>query len=92
MAAMNINKNQFEEMIRDVKNRMRYPRALSILGAFLVASSFTVLFGGDFLDAAVAGIIGILIVVLESFSFKNIVLLKEFLKSSKITKNPKPLI
>ena len=64
--------DEFEEMIRDVKRKMHYPRLLSILGAFLVASSFTVLFGGDLLDAAVAGIIGILIVVLESFSFENI--------------------
>ena len=63
--------DEFESMIQNAKKKTRYPTILYILGGMLTSSSFTVLFGGSLFDAAVATIMGLMVVLINSVDLKN---------------------
>lgn len=54
-------RRKFEQVL----NRKKQPAALKFLGAVMVASGFTVFFGGHLIDAIDAGLMGVLIVLME---------------------------
>ena len=64
--------DEFEEMIREAKRKTHYPTTLHILGGILAASAFTVVFGGSLLDALIAAIMGLIVVLSDLVYIKNI--------------------
>lgn len=63
---------EFEAMIADAKKETHYPYILHILGSILTASAFTVVFGGSLFDAAVAAIMGLIVVLGDLVNIKNV--------------------
>ncbi len=57
--------DELQERLEGVMNRKRQPKVLKFIGAVMVASGFTVFFGGGVADAVSAGLMGILIVFME---------------------------
>lgn len=57
--------DEMRTKFNEVINRKKQPAALKFIGAVMVASGFTVFFGGSIVDAIDAGLMGILIVFME---------------------------
>ncbi len=64
--------DEFEAMLDQIKRKKEYPRILHILGGMLAAGAFTVVFGGSFIDALVAAIMGLCVVLSDIVQVKNI--------------------
>ena len=65
------NLDYIQERIREIKARREERRLYSIFGAILSASGFAVFFGGNWVDAVVAGVIGLVITLLGETLLKN---------------------
>ena len=61
-----------DEKIRDIKKDRVYPFYLTIVAYFLSAGSFAVFFGGTLLDGVAAGIIGVIMSLLERVNIEHI--------------------
>jgi uncharacterized membrane protein YjjP (DUF1212 family) len=64
--------DEFEKMIEDAKKSTKYPAALYILGGMLVTGAFAVVFGGSLLDALVASIMGLVVVLSNYITVKSV--------------------
>ena len=64
--------DDFEQMIQNEKNEPRCHWIWQYLGAMLVSASFAVLFGGNFLDATVAAVMGIIVIFIDNLPIKNL--------------------
>lgn len=64
--------DEFEKLMRETKAKTQYPRILHVLGGILAASAFTVVFGGSLWDAAVAAVMGLIVVLGDLVHLKNI--------------------
>ena len=64
--------NEFEAMIQNAKRKTNSPPAFHILGGMLAAGAFTVVFGGSLLDAFVAAMMGLIVVLSDFVHVKNI--------------------
>ena len=62
---------KFEDMIREAKKATVYSNLLHIFGGMLAASSFTIVFGGSLFDAAVATVMGLIVVLSGLLPIKN---------------------
>lgn len=58
---------EIQERLSEVMSRPEPRRLLKILGAVVIASSFTVFFGGNWLDSIAAGFVGLVIVLMELY-------------------------
>ena len=70
--------------IREANRMIAYPSWLQLLGAVLIASGFSVFFGGNLLDALAAGVIALLITLLKMILPKSVNALSYTLVSSLI--------
>lgn len=61
-----ISLDEAQAKLHEVKYKMPYPDWVLYIGSFLAAGGFTLFFGGDFLDAIVAALIGLGINFLET--------------------------
>lgn len=59
--------DEIQERLKDVMSRPEPRRLLKIFGAVIIAASFTVFFGGDWLDSIAAGFVGLVIVLMELY-------------------------
>lgn len=73
ICAHEITLDQAQELIRQTKRSRPYPAWVTYIAAVLGAGGFALFFGGDFADAAVAAVIGVIMMLLESHrpSFVN---------------------
>lgn len=65
------NLDDIQARIREIKARRNERRLYAIFGAILAASGFTIFFGGNSVDAFVAGVIGLIITLLGDTWLKN---------------------
>jgi uncharacterized membrane protein YjjP (DUF1212 family) len=65
------NLDDIQTRIREIKARRNERRLYAIFGAILAASGFTIFFGGNSVDAIVAGVIGLIITLLGDTLLKN---------------------
>lgn len=63
---------EFEQMIQDAKKQTTYPQLLYVLGGMLTSGAFAVVFGGSLFDAAVAAIMGLVVILSNLIDIKNI--------------------
>ncbi|MBR3786188.1 MAG: threonine/serine exporter family protein [Firmicutes bacterium] len=59
--------NEILKRLDDVMSRPEPRRLLKIFGAVIIAASFTVFFGGNWLDSIAAGFVGLVIVLMELY-------------------------
>jgi len=62
---------EIQRKLKEVMARPEPPKTLKIFGAILIASSFTVFFGGNGMDCIAAGFIGLIIVLMELYFAKH---------------------
>ncbi len=62
---------EIQKKLKDVMDRPEPRKSLKIFGAVLIAASFTVFFGGNWLDAIAAGAVGLVIVLMELYFLKH---------------------
>ena len=64
------NQPDYDEIQRRLKKVMSRPeprKALKLFGAVIIAASFTVFFGGNWMDSIAAGLVGLVIVLMELY-------------------------
>ena len=61
-----------DDMLHDAKKKKPYPAWVCALSSALAAGSFAMFFGGDFMDAIVAAIIGVVVFAIDLIRFKQI--------------------
>ncbi len=59
-----ITLDEAQTRLQEIKSAPPYPAALELLGAFLCSGAFAVMFGGGFLDALAASLIGLMMTVI----------------------------
>ena len=59
---------EFECQIRELKNKKAYPEYIHILSQAVGAGGFAFFFGGNYKDALVAFVIGVLIALIERYA------------------------
>ena len=63
--------DEIQERLQEVMSRPEPRKLLKIFGAVIIAASFTVFFGGNWLDCIAAGFVGLVIVLMELFFAKH---------------------
>ena len=63
--------DEIQERLQEVMSRPEPRKLLKIFGAVIIAASFTVFFGGNWLDSIAAGFVGLVIVLMELFFAKH---------------------
>lgn len=63
---------EFEEMIVQIKRRRAYPRPVIVLASAVTVGAFTLFFGGTWLEAVVAMLIGALISVIDALPSRRL--------------------
>mgnify|MGYP003308229931 CR=1 FL=1 len=63
--------DEIQERLQEVMSRPEPRKLLKIFGAVIIAASFTVFFGGNWLDSIAAGFVGLVIVLMELFFAKQ---------------------
>ena len=61
--------DEVEERLKKISERKHYSKRILLIGSILAASSFTVFFGGTFLDALAAMICGVAVFLVEQFVY-----------------------
>lgn len=59
--------DEIQERLDEVMSRPEPRRLLKIFGAVIIAASFTVFFGGNWMDSIAAGFVGLVIVLMELY-------------------------
>lgn len=59
--------DEIQERLNEVMSRPEPRRLLKIFGAVIIAASFTVFFGGNWMDSIAAGFVGLVIVLMELY-------------------------
>ena len=59
--------DEIQERLNEVMSRPEPRRLLKIFGAVIIAASFTVFFGGNWMDSIAAGFVGMVIVLMELY-------------------------
>lgn len=59
--------DELQERLNEVMSRPEPRRLLKIFGAVIIAASFTVFFGGNWMDSIAAGFVGLVIVLMELY-------------------------
>lgn len=61
---------EIQKRLKEVMSRPEPRKSLRILGAVVIAASFSVFFGGDWMDSIGAGLMGLVIVLVEMYFSK----------------------
>lgn len=64
--------SEVDKLIAEAKKRKNYSKWMRALGSSVAAASFAIFFGGSVLDAVSAGIIGILIYLIDTLPIKQV--------------------
>ena len=63
--------DEIQKKLQEVMSRPEPRKALKIFGAVIIAASFTIFFGGNWVDSAAAGLVGLVIVLMEMYFAKH---------------------